>query len=106
MKRSIKLAALSLGLAADLWGDVPYAEAVGGNPTPALDGQMAVYTAVQNLLSEAIAELTNGTGPGPLGNDLVYGADTSLAQRTLWIKAAHTLKARFLLHTVEASANK
>jgi hypothetical protein len=58
------------------------------------------------VLSEAIAELTNGTGPGPLGNDLVYGADATLAKRTLWIQAAHTLKARFLLHTVEASANK
>jgi len=98
--------AFDMGVAADLWGDVPYNEAVGGNPTPALDGQLVVYTAVQSLLTEAIAELTNGTGPGPLGNDLIYGADTSLAKRTLWIKAAHTLKARFLLHTVEASANK
>jgi hypothetical protein len=98
--------AFDMGVAADLWGDVPYSEAVGGNPTPALDGQAAVYTAVQNVLSEAIAELTNGTGPGPLGNDLVYGADATLAKRTLWIQAAHTLKARFLLHTVEASANK
>jgi hypothetical protein len=98
--------AFDMGVAADLWGDVPYSEAVGGNPTPALDGQAAVYTAVQNVLTEAIAELTNGTGPGPLGNDLVYGADATLAKRTLWIQAAHTLKARFLLHTVEASANK
>jgi len=98
--------AFDMGVAADLWGDVPYTEAVGANPTPALDGQASVYTAVQNLLSDAIAELTNGKGPGPLGNDLVYGADTTLAKRTLWIKAAHTLKARFLLHTVEASATK
>jgi hypothetical protein len=98
--------AFDMGVAADLWGDIPYTEAVGGNPTPALDSQASVYAAVQQLLTEAIAELTNGTGPGPLGNDLVYGADTSVAKRTLWIQAAHTLKARFLLHTVEADANK
>jgi hypothetical protein len=98
--------AFDMGVAADLWGDVPYTEAVGGNPTPALDSQASVYAAVQQLLADAIAELTNGSGPGPLGNDLVYGADTTLAARTLWIKAAHTLKARFLLHTVEAAASK
>ena len=98
--------AFDMGVAADLWGDVPYTDAVGGSATPTLDSQASVYAAVQQLLTDAIAELTNGSGQGPLGNDLVYGADASLAKRTLWIQAAHTLKARFLLHTVEASASK
>jgi starch-binding outer membrane protein, SusD/RagB family len=92
--------AFDVGVAADLWGDVPYTEAVGGNPTPTLDPQAAVYDSVQSLLSQAIAELA-GPGTGPLGSDLVYGGD-----KTKWIAAAHTLKARFLLHTVEAAANK
>src|SRR6266513_1411507 len=48
--------ALDMGVAADLWGDVPYTEAAGSNP-----------------------------------------------RRALWIAAAHTLKARFLLHTIEAN---
>src|SRR6266581_5805350 len=98
--------AFDMGVAADLWGDVPYTEAVAQSPTPALDSQASVYAAVQQLLSDAINELTNGTGTGLLGNDLVYGADASLGKRMLWIQAAHTLKARFLLHTVEASASK
>ena len=98
--------AFDMGVAADLWGDVPYSEAVTDNPKPALDSQASVYAAVQQLLSDAINELTNGSGQGPLGNDLIYGADNSLAKRTLWIQAAHTLKARFLLHTVEAAASK
>src|SRR5256714_2924704 len=98
--------AFDMGVAADLWGDVPYSEAIGQNPTPALDPQASVYTAVQQLLTDAINELTNGSGAGPLGNDLVYGADASLGKRMLWIQAAHTLKARFLLHTVEAAASK
>src|SRR3989441_9852451 len=92
--------AFDIGVAADLWGDIPYTEAVGANPTPVLDNQSAVYDSVQSLLSQAIAEL-GGPGTGPLGNDLVYGGD-----KAKWIAAAHTLKARFLLHTVEAATNK
>ena len=95
--------AFDMGVAADLWGDVPYTEAAGSNPTPALDSQASVYAAVQTLLSEAITELSSAKGPGPLGADLVYGCDTTLARRSLWIAAAHTLKARFLLHTIEAN---
>jgi hypothetical protein len=92
--------AFNMGVAADLWGDVPYTQAVGSSPAPALDAQSAVYDSVQSLLSQAIVEL-GGPGTGPLGNDLVYGGD-----KAKWIAAAHTLKARFLLHTVEAAANK
>jgi starch-binding outer membrane protein, SusD/RagB family len=95
--------AFDMGVAADLWGDVPYSDAVGSNPTPTLDGQLAVYSAVQTLLSQAITELSSGKGVGPLGNDLVFNCDSTLAKRSLWIAAAHTLKARFLLHTVEAN---
>ncbi len=92
--------AFNMGVAADLWGDVPYTQAVGSSPAPALDAQSAVYDSVQSLLSQAIVEL-GGPGTGPLGNDLVYGGD-----KAKWIAAAHTLKARFLLHTVEAAATK
>jgi len=92
--------AFDIGVAADLWGDVPYSEAAGNSPTPVLDAQLAVYDSVQSLLSQAIAEL-GGPGLGPLGNDLVFGGD-----KAKWIAAAHTLKARFYLHTVEAAANK
>ena len=92
--------ALDMGVAADLWGNVPYTDAVGGSATPTLDGQMVVYDSVQSVLSQAITNL-GGAGTGPLGNDLVYGGD-----KVKWTAAAHTLKARFLLHTVEAAANK
>ena len=89
-----------VGVAADLWGDIPYSEAGGAGATPALDAQSAVYDSVQSLLSQAIVEL-GGPGSGPLGNDLVFSGD-----KAKWIAAAHTLKARFFLHTVEAAANK
>jgi len=90
--------AFLIGSAADLWGDIPYREAVGSNATPALDPQMQVYGDVQGLLDSAVINLTAATGQGPLGSDLVYGGD-----RTKWIAAAHTLKARFFMHTAEVS---
>jgi hypothetical protein len=92
--------AFDIGTAADLWGDIPYSQAAGTNPRPSLDDQLAVYAAVQTLLSEAIVDL-GGSGPGPGAHDLVYGGN-----KAKWIAAANTLKARFLLHTVEAAANK
>lgn len=85
-----------IGIAADLWGDVPYSEAVGDVATPKLDKQMAVYGAVETLLSAAIADLQAGVGAGPGASDLVYGGSS-----TKWIDLARTLKARYFLHQAE-----
>jgi hypothetical protein len=89
------LEAMLIGTAADVWGDIPYTEAVGDNPTPAFDDQMQIYADLQVLLDEAIVNL-GGTGPGPGGVDLFHGGNT-----TRWIQAANTLKARFHMHTAE-----
>ncbi len=88
--------ALTIGTASDMWGDVPFTE-VTTSATPALDARFAVLDSVQSLLSQAIAELTNGAGDGPGAVDLVFGGD-----RPSWIKAAWTLKARYLMHTAES----
>ena len=59
------LEAMDIGFAADVWGDIPYAEAVGANPTPKFEGQMQVYTDLLTLLDKAIADIgAGGTGPG------------------------------------------
>jgi starch-binding outer membrane protein, SusD/RagB family len=92
--------ALEIGTAADIWGDIPYSEA--DNPdiaTPKLDKQLDVYAAIQTLLTGAIADLSAGVGAGPGGADLTYGGSASK-----WIAAAHTLKARFYMHTAEVNA--
>src|SRR5258705_4371891 len=88
--------ALVMGTAADVWGDIPYSQALNA-ATPALDNQLAVYDSVQALLSRAIVNL-NGAGPGPGDRDLVFGGDPAP-----WIQGAHTMKARYFLHTVEAA---
>jgi len=91
------LEALLMGTTASIWGNIPYSEAVGTDPTPAFDGQMAVYAALQTLLDEAITNI-QGAGAGPGGVDLFYGG-----AKTPWVQAANTLKARFYLHTAEVA---
>ena len=89
--------ALDIGTAADIWGDIPYSEAV--NPaiaTPKLDKQLAVYQAIETLLDGAIINLAAGVGAGPGAADLVYGGSA-----TKWTQFAHTLKARYYLHQAE-----
>jgi hypothetical protein len=91
---------LIMGLAADIYGDVPYREAASDAATPALDPQAQVYGDLQALLDEAIANL-GGAGPGPGSLDLVYGGNAAK-----WIEAANTLKARLYMHTVERDNNQ
>jgi starch-binding outer membrane protein, SusD/RagB family len=94
------LEALLIGTAADIWGDIPYSDAVGANPEPVFDDQMAVYTAIQALLDDAIVNL-GGAGAGPGAVDLFFGDSPLADQKTKWIQVARTLKARFHLHTAE-----
>jgi starch-binding outer membrane protein, SusD/RagB family len=89
-----------VGTAADIWGDIPYSEAVGGVAQPHLDPQANVYAAVQAKLDTALALLTGG-GAGPGGVDLIYGGN-----KTKWTQAAHTLKARFHLHMAEVDPTR
>lgn len=86
-----------VGTAADIWGNIPYSEAVSDVETPQLDPQASVYAAVQAKLDTAITML-GGSGVGPGSADLVFGGD-----KTKWLQTAHTLKARFYLHTAETT---
>jgi hypothetical protein len=94
------LEALLIGTTADIWGNIPYSDAVGDNPTPTFDDQMAVYTAVQALLDDAIVNL-GGAGDGPGAVDLFFGDSPLATQKTQWIQVARTLKARYHLHTAD-----
>ena len=87
-----------MGTGADLFGDLVYKEALQGTPNPTLDDQFVVYDSVQKVLSAGIANINSSvaTNVGPGGADLVYGGDPAL-----WAPMAHTLKARFFMHTAE-----
>jgi len=91
--------AFTLGSATDMWGSIPYTQ-IRTSPTPALDSQLVSYDTVQAMLSTAIRKLASGVATLPTPHDLVLGGDPAK-----WIAVAHTLKARYFLHTVEAAAN-
>ena len=90
--------AITMGTGADLFGDLVYSHALTNEANPPLDNQLAVYDSVEKLLTAAIANLasTAPTSATPTGSDLVYGGDAGL-----WTALAHTLKARFYMHTAE-----
>lgn len=88
--------AFDIGYTASMWGAIPYSEAVSDITTPKLDNQSDVYTAVQTLLDDAIADLSAGGGTSPGGRDFVYSGDP-----VKWIQLAHSLKARYYLHWAE-----
>jgi starch-binding outer membrane protein, SusD/RagB family len=99
--------ALLMGTGADLFGDLVYTEALKATPNPPLDEQMAIYDALQALLTQALTNLASNTAAdvGPRGADLAYyhSSDPNpvAAQRERWTRLAHTLKARLFLHTAE-----
>ncbi len=89
------LMAMNLGLATDMWGDVPYSEAFKGseNLTPHYDTQKDVLNSIQTLLDGAIVDLANtANNVSPGADDFIFKGNTAA-----WIKTAHTLKARYLM---------
>jgi len=98
------LEALTMGTAADLWGDIPYSQAVSDSViTPELDPQQQVYAMIQAKLDTAITFLqcTSATCAGPGAIDLWYGQDANTDDAAQWTELAHTLKARYYMHTAE-----
>jgi starch-binding outer membrane protein, SusD/RagB family len=90
--------AMLMGTGADLFGDLVYSQALAGTPNPTLDKQLDIYDAIQKLLDGAIKNLATNApaNAGPGAADLVYGGDPAK-----WTELAHTLKARYFLHTAE-----
>lgn len=90
------LLAQAFGFATDLWGDIPFSQVGDATlyPNPAFDKQADVYAGVQKLLDSALLNFEANVGIGPSAKDFYYQADLSK-----WTEAAHTLKARYYLHT-------
>lgn len=86
--------ALNWGLLTDIWGDVPYSEAVGNVRFPRYDSQEDVLNGIQLMLDEAIADLQSTNAD----NVIIAGADDVIfsGDAAKWTKTAWTLKARYL----------
>lgn len=87
--------AYSMMLLVDVFGDVPYTEALQGTNViaPNADSGADIYTAAIAMLDEAITDLT-GTNAAAPGYDNFYGGDADD-----WIKLANTLKLRAAVTT-------
>jgi hypothetical protein len=93
----------TLGIATDLFGDMPFREAFRGNEnilTPKFDTQEQIYDTLFAILNSAITNLGSATNAIPITGDVIYGGSTAK-----WIKAANSIKARHLLQLSLVNGN-
>lgn len=98
------LEAYSWMVMTDLFGDIPYSEALKGtaaeNLQPAFDSQESIYNGIFATLDEARADLAadaNGNAPG--GDDFIYNGDVAK-----WTNFCNVLEARGRLHLAKDDA--
>jgi hypothetical protein len=96
--------ALTLGMATDLYGDIPYFEASQGSNflQPGVDTQDMLYDEIQTLLSTAISEFDaqDNSGLSNLLGDGIYNGDLGK-----WKRLAYTLKARYAMHLTKRNGS-
>jgi hypothetical protein len=86
------LTAYSLAIGSDLFGDVPYSNALKGTQnilTPEYDSQQEIYNSIFSLLDEAVTDLGSAEEPIGIIGDVIYDGDADA-----WINAARAIKAR------------
>ncbi|HCY42063.1 MAG TPA: hypothetical protein DHV48_12020 [Prolixibacteraceae bacterium] len=97
------MTAYSLAIATDLWGSIPWSEALNPEefPKPKFDTQDKVYEAIFILLDEAIAnfEYTGQQTTKPGSDDLLFRGNIPA-----WKKFAYSLKARYNMRLSYAKA--
>jgi hypothetical protein len=94
------LIAFSLGIGTDLFGDIPWSDALKGGEgviQPEYDTQQEIYNTIFDLLDEAISDLGQDDAVG-ISQDVIYGGDTDA-----WIAAAYALIAKAHLQLSEVS---
>lgn len=81
----------------DIWGDVPYFEALGGaeNKTPAYTLQSEIYYDLLNEINEGLALLNESAGAFG-ASDLIYGSDIAA-----WKKFGNSLKMRVAMRMAD-----
>lgn len=100
-----------LGVATDLWGDVPYSEAGFGltNLLPRYDKQEDIYngnsslgiTSLFDLAKDGMADLDKTTVLKPTTDDPIYGGDL-----TKWKRAGNTLLLKFAIQLTNVNPTK
>ncbi|HKK11695.1 MAG TPA: SusD/RagB family nutrient-binding outer membrane lipoprotein, partial [Flavobacteriaceae bacterium] len=96
------LTAATLGMTSDLFGDIPYSDALQGsaNLTPVYDSQESIYNSIFSLLDDAVVDLNSTSNAFDLAGDVCYDGVASK-----WKKAAYSIKARHLLQLSEVNGD-
>jgi hypothetical protein len=95
--------AYSLQLGVDLWGDLPYSQAMKGdrNLKPTYDKAQGLYDTIVSLVNKGIEYIDN-TDPGlitPGADDHLYGGDADS-----WKYFGHAILARIYIHQSKGNA--
>jgi len=86
---------LAFSFLVDLFGDVPYTEALSETNTPVYDDDAAIYN---DLLARLDAAAMNLSGTSAFGSsDIIYGGDAAS-----WKMAAHSLMLRLAIRMIDA----
>ncbi len=97
------MTATAIGIGTDLFGDMPFSEAVQGSNNilkPVYDSQESIYGSIFDLLDEAIVDLNSTTNALSITGDVIYAGSTAK-----WKKAASSIKARHLLQLSGRNGN-
>lgn len=91
------ISAWTWAMTTDLWGPIPFTQALDSDvPTPAYDGQPAVYDAVFQWFDEAVADMRRPSPRSPSVNDLLFGGDMDRwAQLARVVQARHHLRVAY-----------
>ena len=103
--QAIVLEAMQISMAADIWGDIPYAQAAQPTvyKTPKAQPQQAVYDSLLTALARATVYLaaSGPTNAGAQGYDNLSGVANSTDANNppaFWTAVANTLRARIFMH--------
>jgi|FLOH01.1.fsa_nt_gi hypothetical protein len=97
------LEATTLGISTDLFGEMPYTEAInGGNNIlkPVYDSQEVIYDNIFLLLNNAVTNLNETTNYLDVSGDVIYKGNIAK-----WKKAAYSIKARHELQLSKKNGN-
>lgn len=97
------LIATTLGIATDVFGDMPFSQAFRGSEnilSPKFDTQEKLYDTLFTILDDAIVNLNSASDPIGISGDVVYAGSAAK-----WKKAAYSIKARHLLQLSLVNGN-
>ena len=101
------LTAYTYSMMVDMWGDIPFSEALGGAEIqfPHYDDDAAIYPQLFDMIDDGIADLASEQGASPGSDDVIYGGDIDLWRRfgkTLKLKLYNQIR---LVEDVSAEVN-